>query len=110
MSDRTRSKREEREYTRLMISLREQEAWWEEWKYKKKAIPPEWYGLHNATPCQPKKVRVTAGYDADVVRFFRGLGQGYQARMNAVLRAYMHAVLAKEIEGPDDRNSRGDPI
>lgn len=27
--------------------------------------------------------------DPDVLTFFRGLGQGYQAKINAVLRAYM---------------------
>jgi hypothetical protein len=32
-----------------------------------------------------------------MVRWFRGLGTGYQARMNAVLRTYMHAAISKEI-------------
>jgi len=48
--------------------------------------------------------------DADMVAWFRGLGRGYQPRMNAVLRAYMHAVLSKEIERPGDRDWKGEMI
>jgi uncharacterized protein (DUF4415 family) len=37
------------------------------------------------------KERVTIRLDRDVVAWFRSQGRGYQARMNAVLRAYMAA-------------------
>ena len=30
---------------------------------------------------------MTAVFEAELVKFFRTMGQGYQARMNAVLRA-----------------------
>lgn len=50
----------------------------------------------------PKKTRITAAFDADVVCFYRALGQGYQARMNAVLRLYMLALKSKLIRGRDD--------
>ncbi|MEM8597139.1 MAG: BrnA antitoxin family protein [Pseudomonadota bacterium] len=56
----------------------------------------------------PKKTRITAAFDADVVRFYRALGQGYQARMNAVLRLYMLALKSKLIRGRDDPETERD--
>ncbi len=38
------------------------------------------------------KQSLTVRYDADVVRFFRSHGKGYQRLMNEVLRAYMEGV------------------
>lgn len=45
-------------------------------------------------------MRLTIRLDADVVRFFKSMGPGYQPRINKVLRTFMHARLAKLIEGP----------
>jgi hypothetical protein len=45
-----------------------------------------------------------------MVAWFRALGRGYQPRMNAVLRAYMHAVISKEVERAGDRDWKGDVI
>ena len=73
-------------------------------------IPPDWHGLEKVAPTRPKKVRITAAYDADVARWYRGLGEGYQARMNAVLRVTMQAVIAKEVERRGDRDWKGDLI
>ena len=42
-------------------------------------------------PPKPKE-RVTMWLDAEVVRWFREQGRGYQTRINAVLRAYYEAV------------------
>ena len=39
---------------------------------------------------QPKET-VTIRLDPDVLQWFRKHGKGYQTRINAVLRAYMHA-------------------
>jgi hypothetical protein len=67
-----------------------------------RTIPPEWDGIHERRrERHPKREKVTANFDADVVRFFKGLGPGYQWRMNEVLRAYVHARLAKIVTGPD---------
>jgi uncharacterized protein (DUF4415 family) len=38
---------------------------------------------------------VYALYDEYVVDYFKQSGRGYQARMNAVLKAYVDAQLAK---------------
>jgi uncharacterized protein (DUF4415 family) len=37
------------------------------------------------------KLAVSLRLDADVLRFFRGFGSGYQTRINEVLKAFMHA-------------------
>lgn len=49
----------------------------------------------------PKRVRATIRLDADVVKFFKAMGPGYQPRINRVLRAYMHYRLAAIVDGPD---------
>ena len=40
------------------------------------------------------KVPVTLRLDSDVLDWFKGEGEGYQTRMNAVLRAYRDAASA----------------
>jgi uncharacterized protein (DUF4415 family) len=44
-------------------------------------------------PVAPK-VPVTLRVDPDVLDWFKGEGEGYQTRMNAVLRAYRDAASA----------------
>jgi uncharacterized protein (DUF4415 family) len=110
MHERRRTKAEARSYVEMLRELHELEAWNHDRKLKERMIPPDWHGLERTAPTKPRKTRITAGFDADVVRWYRGLGQGYQARMNAVLRAYMLAVISKEIERRGDRDWKGDPI
>lgn len=43
----------------------------------------------NAVVVVPKKKAISIRLDEDVVEFFKGQGEGYQTRMNAVLRHYM---------------------
>lgn len=67
-----------------------------------RTIPKGWNQIAtDPYPTHPKKTRVTLWVDADVVRAFKGLGRGYQSRMNRVLRAWMLARAAKLVEGPD---------
>lgn len=40
----------------------------------------------------PRKRPVTLRLDADVVDWFKGLGRGYQTRINAVLRSYKRSA------------------
>lgn len=55
-------------------------------------LPPEWQHL-DMTPV-PERAKITLRLDKDVTKFFRGLGPGYQGRMNLVLRAFMLAYLS----------------
>ena len=64
------------------------------------ALPNEWDRIwEDEDRRDPKRTRVTIRLDADVVKFFKGLGPGYQTRINRVLRAFMPFRLAKLIEG-----------
>lgn len=60
-------------------------------------LPSDWQEIADA-PARGKKERMTLRLDSDVVKFFRGTGQGFQTRMNDVLRAFMHARLSGMIE------------
>ena len=61
-------------------------------------IPAEWHRIEREMPVRPRRTKITAAFDADMVKWFRNLGHGYQARMNAVLRSFMLTVISKEIE------------
>lgn len=37
------------------------------------------------------KIPLSLRLDEDVVQYFKGQGRGYQTRINAVLKAYVHA-------------------
>ncbi|MAZ65534.1 MAG: hypothetical protein CMF25_00290 [Kangiellaceae bacterium] len=39
----------------------------------------------------PKKISVTMRIDEDILDWFKGQGQGYQTRINQLLRKYMDA-------------------
>ena len=69
-----------------------------------------WHAADSRAPVTPPKTKVTVALDADMVAWFRALVRGYQPRMNAVLRAYMHGVIAKEIEQAGDQDWRGEAI
>ncbi len=43
----------------------------------------------------PPKQAVTIRLDSDVLEWFKGQGQGYQTRINQLLRMYMEAKLHK---------------
>jgi uncharacterized protein (DUF4415 family) len=110
MTDRRRSKPEERSFARMLSELEEQEADFERFKRTRSLVPEGWYSVERRAEIKPKKTKLTLALDADMVKWFRALGRGYQPRMNAILRAYMHAVISKEIEQAGDRDWRGEAI
>lgn len=70
--------------------------------HETRALPRDWDEIwEEQDKRDPKRVKVTISLDDDVVKFFKGLGPGYQPRINRVLRAFMHFRLAKIINGPD---------
>ena len=67
-------------------------------------IPQGWHHIWREKDRRDeRKTRITLTVDADVVRFFKAMGAGYQPRMNRVLRAFMHDRLAGLVAGPEDR-------
>ena len=110
MLDRKRSKTEERSLAKLIDDLEEQEIAFELFKRTRSLVPPGWHAVESRHPVKPKKTKLTVTMDADMVAWFRALGRGYQSRMNAILRAYMHGVISKEIEQKGDLDWRGEVI
>ena len=49
----------------------------------------EW--MDNAVIDRAHKKAIYAKFDEDVIAYYQSFGRGYQARMNAVLRAYMES-------------------
>jgi hypothetical protein len=64
-----------------------------------RALPDDWHDI--ATTPDPGKTRVTIRLDADVVKFFRAMGPGWQTKANLVLRAWVKGRLARIVKGPD---------
>lgn len=67
------------------------------------SLPEAWTGLDHGDPVEHHKTRVTLRVDTEMLKWFRKLGPGYQARMNRVLRIYWTALLCGHIKCyPDD--------
>lgn len=64
-------------------------------------IPREWHEIGRERGTMPK-VKVNMYVEADVVRFFKGMGQGWSTRMAEVLRTFMHARFAGVVKGAGD--------
>ena len=57
-------------------------------------IPPEMFAravVRKGLKPVPHKEQLTLRIDSDVLEWFRKQGQGYQTKINALLRAYMEA-------------------
>ncbi len=66
-------------------------------------VPLSWHEIARDRGRKPQ-IKVTLRLEEDVLKFFRALGKGYQARMNDVLRAWMHGRIADIIDCPDARD------
>ena len=66
-------------------------------------IPEEWHAISRETP-EAAGQKVNLRLDADVLKFFRSMGEGYGPRINLVLKSYMHARLAGVIKGAETVN------
>jgi len=109
-TERKRTRNQEIAYTELMLELVEQERWMDDYRRRQTLIPAAWHEMETLSPIAPKQAKLTLRIDADTLRWFRGMGRGWHARMAAVLRSYMLSVVSKEIEGALDRDWKGDPL
>jgi uncharacterized protein (DUF4415 family) len=119
VTDRKRTKEEERRYAELLDLMEELRLDREiahlekenrDRKLKEAMIPPHWWTIEREVPVRPKRERVTARYDVEVAKWFRATGPNYQARMNAVLRGYMLAMKSREIPSERDYDWKGAQI
>jgi uncharacterized protein (DUF4415 family) len=58
------------------------------------AVPEAWHTLEADLDVEEPKVKVTLYLDSSVVRLFRGMGKGYQARINRVLATWAQMKIA----------------
>ena len=69
---------------------------------KERTVPHAWDEIwKDRDRRDDRRTRVTMRMDADVAKFFKAMGPGYQTRINRVLRTFMHYRLAGIIKGPD---------
>lgn len=95
-----RSKRARAHYHWLAESLKELEFHLH-WRLGESGqLPAEWQEIARERGPMPK-VRVSLWVEGDVVRFFKGMGQGHTVRMAEVLRTFMHARLAGVLAGAE---------
>ena len=69
-------------------------------------LPAEWFQAATLIGPAAGKKRITIRLDEDVIDFFKGQGEGYQTRINKVLRAYvlmrkLRNLLSEETEHGD---------
>jgi uncharacterized protein (DUF4415 family) len=69
------------------------------------ATSTSWVAGVSFTEKEPK-LAVSLRLDADVLRFFRGLGAGYQTRINEVLRVFMDAHQKTSAPATSRRSAR----
>lgn len=72
--------------------------------------PHDWHWIEHDVPVRPRKTRLTACFDTDLVKWFQAMGHGYQARLYVVLRTFILAVQSKEILSQRDLDWKGDEI
>jgi uncharacterized protein (DUF4415 family) len=110
VQDRLRTLTQEIANTKLMVALEDLKREMDDIALRQETIPAEWRELEKTAPTHARRKKVTLSLDEDVARWFHKLGAGYHRRINAVLRAYMLAVVSKHILGAGDRNRLGDEI
>ncbi|RED11962.1 BrnA antitoxin family protein [Pontivivens insulae] len=108
--ERKQTREELRAETELVLWLSEQTMELKRAEMLREWVPADWADVERNVECRPARTRITLRVDADVARFFRKMGPGYQARMNAVLRTYYLSRKAKLITGPLDETVLGHPL
>ena len=71
-------------------------------------VPDEWHILEFDYPVTEKKEKVTLYLDRSVARCFKAMGNGYQARINALLRAWMQMKIGGFLKLEDKMLERYD--
>ena len=107
---RRRTKQEQRDLVEYVEAVEELDIDMEVRKRLGELDANGWLGLDESHPCQPTKTKLTIRLDSDMVAWYRALGNGYQTRINAVLRAYMKGVTSRWIAQSQDRDLKGNPL
>ena len=78
----------------------------EQTRLKLQLMADGWYSFERVK-VRPRRTKLTLGLDADMVDWFRLLGDGWHARINDVLRVFMLSVQSKEVHTERDYDWRG---
>ena len=108
MEDRMRTNARERAHVKMMIELDRQERDIADARLRRALIPADWDRLKTEAPVRPRRKQVTVALDEEVARRFKGLGERWHGRINAVLRTCMLALVSKEVLSAGDRDRHGD--
>lgn len=79
-----------RDYQETLLEL--QRALKETWALE--SLPDGWDALESKNPTTHNKTKITIRLDSEMLRWFRKLGPGYQARINQVLFIYWKSYLS----------------
>lgn len=61
-------------------------------------VPDAWHTLEADLDVDEPREKVTLYLDRSVARFYRGMGRGYQARINRLLRTWAQMKIAGEVQ------------
>ena len=61
-------------------------------------IPEEWHMIMHDIPAYEKKEKLTLYLDKSVAKFFKAMGNGYQARINRILATWARMVILENVE------------
>lgn len=61
----------------------------------KAQVPQAWQTLEEDIEVAEPKIKITLLLDASVAKYFRALGQGYQARINRILGTYAQLKISE---------------
>lgn len=56
-------------------------------------VPDAWHTLEHDLDVEEPKIKITLRLDASVAKFYRGMGQGYQARISRILGLWAHMKI-----------------
>ncbi len=90
----------------MFANLKNLQAGWNE-IWVDRSIPKDWDYMEERYPVRPKKMKLTVTLDEDLVKWFRKLGRGYQARMNAILRIYWRGLVSGDVQSHWDEHDVG---
>ena len=60
-------------------------------------VPEAWHTLEADLEVEEPREKVTLYLDRSVARFYRGMGRGYHARINRLLRTWAQMKIAGEV-------------
>ena len=64
----------------------------------REAVPEAWHTLEQDLDVAEPKQKVTLYLDRSVAKFYRAMGQGYQARINRLLATWAQMKIAEEVQ------------